>query len=80
MNDELVSLINFSIFVCTDDTQLKKIRHQADINKRKQTIEFSKRSSTVEFEKYKQFVEPYKNIANVVLFLKEQWNYILLEN
>ena len=63
----------------TDDDQLKEIRHKADIEKRKQTIGFSKRNSAVEFEKYKQFVEPYKNLASVVLFLKEQWNYTLVE-
>lgn len=79
MNSELISIIDFSIFVCTDDAQLKKIRHAADIKKRKQSIEFSKDNSVVEFEKYRQFVEPYKDLANVVLFLKEQWSYNLVD-
>lgn len=39
---------------------------------------FSNENSEVEFEKYKQFVEPYKNLADVVLLLKEQWKYTLI--
>jgi uridine kinase len=78
MNDELASLIDFSIFLCTDDAQLKEIRHKADIKKRKQSIKFSNENAAVEFENYKHFVEPYKNLADVVLLLKEQWKYSLI--
>ncbi|GEM_PF-6211176 len=77
MNEQLTSYLDFSIFICTSDDWLKQIRHQADITKRHQTIEFSKAHADSEFEKYKQFVEPYKKQANVILFLKEKWNYIL---
>ena len=77
MNEQLTPYLDFSIFICTGDDQLKQMRHQADITKRHQTIEFSKAHADSEFEKYKQFVEPYKKQANIVLFLKEKWNYIL---
>ncbi len=79
MNELLMPLINFSIFVCTTDNQLKQIRLQADITKRKQAISFSQKNSVIEFRKYKQYVEPYKDRANVVLSLKKQWEYVLLE-
>ena len=77
MNEQLTPYLDFSVFICTGDDQLKQIRHQADITKRHQTIEFSRAHADSEFEKYKQFVEPYKKQANVILFLKEKWNYIL---
>ncbi len=79
MNTKLTPYINFSIFICTSDDRLKQIRHQADITKRQQTIEISRKYAVSEFEKYKQFVEPYEKQASVVLFLKEKWNYALLE-
>ena len=75
MNEQLTPYLDFSIFICTGDDQLKKIRHQADITKRHQTIKFSKSHADSEFEKYKQCVEPYKKQADVILFLKEKWNY-----
>jgi len=78
MSDEFTSLINFSIFLYTDDKLLKVIRHKADLKKRKQTIEFSNQNYSQEFVEYKKFVEPYKKLADAVLLLEKQWEYTLI--
>lgn len=77
MHKTFEPLISYSIFVCTDDHQLKHIRHRADITKRMQTIEFSKSNLDSEFEKYKIHVAPYKNKAKIVLTLNKKWQYSL---
>ncbi len=73
MHEKLWSHISFSLFIYTDDNQLRQIRREADLVKRKQSIEFSKRLEPIEFEKYKQYVEPYKNQANCFLKLEKRW-------
>ncbi len=77
MHERFESLIKYSIFVCTNDDQLQKIRHRSDIKKRKQTIEFSKNNLASELQKYKIHVAPYKDRANVVLTLIKEWQYNL---
>ena len=78
MHERFESLISYSIFVCTNDEQLQKIRHRADITKRKQTIAFSKLNLASELEKYRTHVAPYKKRANVVLTLMKDWQYSLI--
>ena len=77
MHEEIMQYIKCSIFICTSDEQLMKIRHKADIIKRKQTSEFSKMNLDSELNKYKMFVDPYKSKANVVLTLTDQRHYEL---
>lgn len=69
--------IKYSVFICTNDDFLFKIRHRADIEKRKQSVEFSKLNLENEISAYKLHVEPYMCSANVVYELKEQWQYEL---
>ena len=77
MHERFESLISYSIFVCTNEDQLQKIRHRADVIKRKQTSAFSKLNLTSELKKYRMHVAPYKNRANVVLTLIKEWQYSL---
>ena len=77
MYERFESLISYSIFVCTNEDQLQKIRHRADIIKRKQTSALSKLKLTSELQKYRMHVAPYKNRANVVLTLIKEWQYSL---
>ncbi len=78
MSTLLIPYLSFSIFVSTDDDQLRHIRHEADIAKRKQSVEFSMSQADSEFDKYKQYIEPYKHQADAILILKERWDYILV--
>ncbi len=77
MHERFEALISYSIFVCTNEDQLQKIRHRADIIKRKQTSAFSKLNLTSELQKYRMHVAPYKKRANVVLTLIKEWQYSL---
>ncbi len=61
MHPVLKPYIRFSLFIYTDDDQLRKIRKEADRVKRKQTTDISDALEPLEFERYKQLVEPYKN-------------------
>jgi uridine kinase len=75
MHEHFKSIPDYSVFIYTSDEQLVKIRQEADLNKRKQTVEFSLKNSLPEFEKYKQNIEPYKSKADQVLELTECWRY-----
>lgn len=66
-----------SLFVYTDDQYLRSVRREAGIIKRKQSAEFSQKVEVKEFKNYKQFVEPYKEQADLHLYLKEKWKYSL---
>lgn len=80
MHERFAPWVAYSIFICTDDTQLQDIRHSSDITKRNQTIEFSRSNLDSEFEKYKMYVAPYKDRADVVLTLIKKWEYKLHVN
>lgn len=67
--------IDLSIFIYTEDSALKKIRFEADLNKRKHSIDFANANSEFEFTKYKINIEPYKMQANHRLFIEEKWRY-----
>ncbi len=75
MHQSLIDLIDSSIFIFTQDEYLRKIRLEADQSKRKQTTEFSAELEPIEFKKYKDFVEPYKYLCDLQLFLEEKWSY-----
>jgi uridine kinase len=77
LHENLRPHIKYSVFICTNDDLLSKIRHRADIEKRKQSIEFSKLNLKNEISAYKLYVEPYMRSANVVYELKKQWQYEL---
>jgi uridine kinase len=77
LHENLKPHINYSVFICTNDDLLLKIRHRADIEKRRQSIEFSKLNLNKEISAYKLYVEPYMCSADVVYELKEQWQYEL---
>lgn len=75
MDPRLIGSIDFTIFIHTDDARLRNIRREADLIKRKQQPELSEKFEPVEFQKYKRFVEPYKQRANLVLYLQLKWQY-----
>lgn len=75
MHQRLMPYIGLSIFLYTADDYLRKIRHEADILKRKQTPEFSRRVELPEFQQYKQWVAPYRASADVCLCLEQRWQY-----
>ncbi|MCP4117909.1 MAG: hypothetical protein GY737_21425 [Desulfobacteraceae bacterium] len=77
MHKVLKPYIMLSLFIYTDDKHLREIRRGADIIKRKQSAEFSKKVEVKEYQNYKQFVEPYKEQADLHLYLKEKWKYSL---
>ena len=54
MHEKLKNFCKISIFVYTEDEQLRIIRREADITKRKQSSELSKKLEPVEFKKYKR--------------------------
>lgn len=76
MHYSLMGLIDYSIFIYADDSRLNQIRHQADIEKRKQSVEFSLSQLEWELKSYKDHVEPYKYHANKLLELSNKWQYI----
>ncbi len=78
MSETLWELIDYSIFIYTNDKQLNEIRHQADITKRKQSVEFSLDHLELELQRYKMNVEPYKHKADTVLELVNKWQYVEL--
>ena len=77
LHNDLRPHINYSIFIYATDALLLKIRHRADIEKRKQSVEFSNLNLRNELTAYKLYVEPYMCSANIVFELKEQWQYAL---
>lgn len=80
MHETLNSFITKSLFVYTDDALLRKIRLEADLVKRKQSIATSQKTEPKEFEKYKKFVEPYKKSATWHLFLEKKWEFSFQNN
>ncbi len=78
MHELLKPHIMFSLFVYTDNEKLRKIRREADFEKRRQPSEISQRLEPIEFKNYKHFVEPYKDQADLQLFLKEKWDYVVV--
>lgn len=56
MHSEINSLIDYAIFIFTRDSKLQKIRHQADISKRRQSVDFSLKNLVSELERYKHNV------------------------
>lgn len=73
MHECLRPYVNCSIFIhATDDLHLK-IRHEADIKKRKQSVEFSKLNLQNELAAYKMYVEPYLKSADIVYQVNELW-------
>ncbi|GAB5409353.1 MAG: hypothetical protein BalsKO_17180 [Balneolaceae bacterium] len=77
MHSSFLPYIDITIFVYTKDDLLKKIRKEADLNKRNYTTEFSEKISGIEFNLYKTNVEIYKERANCLLFLEAKWKYKL---
>ncbi len=77
MHGSFSSYIDFSVFIYTEDEVLKKIRYEADLTKRKYTTELAKCNSEPEFIEYKKQLEPYRIQANLRLFLKTKWIYII---
>lgn len=75
MHNHLKPYRNFSIFVYAEDEYLRTIRREADILKRKQTPKISQNLEPVEYQKYKRLVEPYKDQADLLVFLKRKWQY-----
>ena len=79
MHSSFLPYIDITIFIYTEDNNLKKIRQEADLIKRNYTIEFSKKIFKSEFNLYKNNIEPYKEKANYLLFLESKWNYELIK-
>ncbi|MDJ0832574.1 MAG: hypothetical protein QNJ69_03570 [Gammaproteobacteria bacterium] len=75
MHQSLKPYISYSIFMHTNDNLLLKIRHKADIEKRKQSVEYSNLKLRDELTAYKLYVEPYMKSADVILEVNEQWQY-----
>ena len=67
--------IDLSVFIYTENCTLKKIRFEADLNKRKHSVDFANSNSEFEFLKYKSNIEPYKTQANYQLFMGRKWQY-----
>ncbi|MDW3195251.1 MAG: hypothetical protein R8G66_22945 [Cytophagales bacterium] len=77
MHTSFSSFLDLSIFIYTQDENLKKIRKEADLIKRNYTKEFSNQISEKEFGLYKINIEPYRNRADYLIFLESKWNYKL---
>lgn len=80
MHASFVPFVDMSMFVYTNDDDLKTIRSKADQEKRNYTKQYSKRISETEFNVYKTNVEPYMKSADYLLILESKWNYILKRN
>jgi len=79
MHQEFSSYIDISIFIYTEDAQLRKMRSEADTSKRGQTKEFSQSNSSSELRSYKMFVEPYVLSSTLKLYMTKKWSYELQE-
>ena len=77
LHENVYGLIDFSIFIYTDDESLKKIRFDADLTKRGLTVEQANSHSESEFLLYKSMIDPYKSKADLRLYLVEKWRYLL---
>ena len=77
LHENIYELIDFSIFLYTDDESLKKIRFDADLAKRELTADQANDHSESEFLLYKTLIDPYKSKADLRLFLIEKWKYLL---
>ncbi|NRB39341.1 MAG: hypothetical protein HRU20_12875 [Pseudomonadales bacterium] len=79
MHHNFSALITLSIFIFTDDKQLKNLRLKADLKKRGLTLAQANKQSQSEFEHYKSNVEGYKNKADIQLRLDIPWLYTCVE-
>lgn len=67
--------IDFSIFIYTDDVTLKKIRYEADLCKRNYSAELARCKSESELYFYRSQISPYRQQADLALFLERKWKY-----
>ena len=79
MHQTFARHIDLSIFIYTDDEQLKAIRAEANMTKRGQSSELSKLLAESEFQAYKTHVEPFKINASYKLYLTNKWHYELIQ-
>ncbi len=67
--------IDLSIFIHTSDDFLKKIKLEADLIKRNYTAEHSRAIYDAEFKLYQKNIAPFKENADVLLYLERKWIY-----
>lgn len=77
MHKSFLFYSDFSVFIYTEDDNLKRIRYEADLTKRNYTTDFAKDNSEPEFIQYKTEIEPYKTQADFRLYLQKKWTYFL---
>lgn len=70
--------IHFSIFIETTDDYLKKLRFEADTDKRKLGIQAAQNNIEPEFSHYQRSVAHYKKEADCLIFLEKKWHYRLI--
>lgn len=75
MHPAFATYLDSSIFIATDDEQLKAIRHQANLVKRGQTEAFSRASAEPEFQAYQHHIAPYAQQASYRVRLLTRWRY-----
>lgn len=75
MHEMFLPYIDFSIFIYTEDEHLKKIRYAADLEKRRYSADLAKSVSASEFGHYQRHIAPYRQKADLVLFLEKKWDY-----
>ena len=75
MHESLRPYISYSIFIHVTDNLHLKIRHKADIEKRKQSVEFSNLNLKNELTAYKLHVEPYLSSADFIIEVSEHLQY-----
>lgn len=79
MHPSLASLVDFSIYIFTSEAELRRIRREADLKKRKLTNIEANEHEASELESYYRYVHPYKTACNVSIYLDQHWHYHLMQ-
>lgn len=75
LNEIIRDKMDLKIFIDSDDKTLRKLRFNANINKRRFLKNEARKRIDKEMEEYYSYVEPNKKYADITISIDENYNY-----
>ena len=76
LNEIIRDKMNLKIFIDADDNTLRKLRFNANLNKRGFSKDEAGKRIDKEMEEYYSYVEPNKQYADIIMNIDENYNYL----
>ncbi|WP_262891343.1 nucleoside/nucleotide kinase family protein [Flavobacterium columnare] len=76
LNEIIRDKMNLKIFIDTDDNTLRKLRFNANLNKRGFSKDEAGKRIDKEMEEYYSYVEPNKQYADIIMNIDKNYNYL----